>query len=271
MAIYTPRTDYSSTANAIATEGNVKQIGWNIKQQDLNTNTLKLQGQSLELSQQSLDLDKAKLVMDATIEAVKLGGQIYMTAEQAQMSTAKTTALDASTQFSELITESVLNGGTKAIQGNDGKWDIQLDPSLEQWRTSQVEAITNSKDSKSVKDWRMQALNEIYASGQSKILAGVLNQSQETIDQQYQLSITKALQTDVQTGSYDMGEALISSRADFSPLQKQVQFAAYQKTVDKNFQAAQVSKIAFTEGLDKATEYAYSLKGFTPEEIQGFV
>lgn len=275
MAIYTPGIDYSATANAIARENNVKQIGHSIDQQNLNTQALKRQGQSLDLQQRSLDVQGDMLVGNIITQisgqAMQLGTTLKAKAQQAEMATAKTSAVDAANQFREMIAESILNGGTKAVQGADGVWDIQMDQGLEQWRAGQLEAIASSSDSKEVKQWRMQALNDTYASGQSQVISGILNKTQATIEQQYDLNLASALQTDSQSGSYDMGAAVISSRSDFSDLQKQVAFASYQKSVDKRFQTTQVSNLAFTEGIEKATEYAYNLKGFSPEEIQGFV
>jgi hypothetical protein len=275
MAIYTPGIDYSATANAIARENNVKQIGHSIDQQNLNTLALKRQGQSLDLQQRELDVQRdmlaGNIITQITGQAMSLGTTLKAKAQQAEMATAKTSADDAAAQFREMIAESILNGGTKAVQGADGVWDIQMDPGLEQWRTSQMEAIAASSDSKEVKQWRMQTLSDTYASGQSQVISGILNQTQATIEQQYDLNLASALQTDAKTGSYEMGAAVISGRSDYSDLQKQVAFASYQKSVDKRFQTTQVSNLAFTEGIDKATEYAYGLKGFSPEEIQGFV
>jgi hypothetical protein len=275
MAIYTPGIDYSATANAIARENNVKQIGHSIDQQNLNTLALKRQGQSLDLQQRELDVQRdmlaGNIITQITGQAMSLGTTLKAKAQQAEMATAKTSAVDAAAQFREMIAESILNGGTKAVQGADGVWDIQMDPGLEQWRTSQMEAIAASSDSKEVKQWRMQTLSDTYASGQSQVISGILNQTQATIEQQYDLNLASALQTDAKTGSYEMGAAVISGRSDYSDLQKQVAFASYQKSVDKRFQTTQVSNLAFTEGIDKATEYAYGLKGFSPEEIQGFV
>lgn len=275
MPIYTPKTDYSALKNAISYQADAAQAGHRITQQGIDMNRMALQDKSLDLQENKMNFDYGMMWYDAALDAAKLGVQTYdhfkKKAVQAELATAKTTALDAAAKFDELITESILNGGTKATQNADGMWDITPDQSLIQWRTEQMEAIAASSDSKEVKQWRMQALSETYASGQKKILSGILNQTQATIDDQYGVSLSKALENDAQTGTYDMGIAVIGSRSDFTDQQKQVAFANYQKSVDKRFQTSQVSKIAFTEGLDKATEYAYSLKGFTPEEIQGFV
>ena len=275
MPIYTPKTDYSALKNAISYQADAAQAGHRITQQGIDMNRMALQDKSLDLQENKMNFDYGMMWYDAALDAAKLGVQTYdhfkKKAVQAELATAKTTADDAAVQFYEIIEESSLNRGSKAVQGEDGKWDIQPDPAIGQWYVDQMDAIAASSDSKEVKQWRMQALSETYRTGMKALYSSVLNQTQATIDDQYGVSLSKALENDAQTGSYEMGIAVIGSRSDFTDQQKQVAFANYQKSVDKRFQTSQVSKIAFTEGLDKATEYAYSLKGFTPEEIQGFV
>ena len=101
-----------------------------------------------------MNFDYGMMWYDAALDAAKLGVQTYdhfkKKAVQAELATAKTTALDAAAKFDELITESILNGGTKATQNADGMWDITPDQSLMQWRTEQMEAIAASSDSKEV-------------------------------------------------------------------------------------------------------------------------
>ena len=275
MAIYTPSTDYSTLRQAYATRADITQASHNITQQDINTKMLDLSGQSLDVQQRMLSLEAGKLFFDTVLG---LAESAYRVVSQSQLEVAKTSALDASMDLSRIITESVLNGGTQAVQGPDGRWAIEMDPAITEWYNNQQTAISASKDSREVKLWRMQALNQTFASGQSQILSTVLKDTMATIDQQHDLNIQAALQSDAVTGTYEMGEAQINSRSDLSPAQKAVQFQAYQKTVDFNHQNQNVSNLAATEGLAKATEYAYGInkslppeRQFTPEQIQSFV
>ena len=277
MAIYAPTIDYSATANAISTKSNIKQAGIATESSKISQQGLKISDRQLDINDNTLKLKKAQLIADTAISLTSIGANIWSAAkqktEQAQFETAKTTALDAGVQFSEMITESILNGGTKVVQDADGQWDIQLDSGLSSWRNNQLKAIDDSDDSRAVKAWRRQSLNETYASGQSQILSGVLKQSQATIDQQYNLSISAAAKSDIATGTFDMGTSLINSRTDFSPMQKQAQQATYEKFVGSNIEQKNISTLAASQGLGAATEYAYGLeeKGYSPEEIQKFV
>ena len=278
MAIYTPSTDYSSLRQAYATKADITQAGHNITQQDINTQLLKQSEKSLDVQQAMKNTQDFKLIVDAAIDSLQIISQVDTLVKQKELEKAKTTALDASMDLTRIIIESVLNGGTQAIQGPDGKWSIEMDPAVTEWYNNQQAAISASKDSKEVKLWRMRALTQTFATGQNQILSTVLKDTMTTIDQQHDLNIQAALQTDAVTGTYEMGEAQINSRADLSPAQKALQIQAYQKTVDFNHQNQNISNLAATEGLAKATEYAYSLnknlppeKQFTPEQIQSFV
>ena len=201
MAIYTPSTDYSTLRQAYATKADITQAGHNIIQQDFNTKMLNLDKQSLDVQQNMLSLEAGKLFFDTVLG---LSESAYRVISQRQLEVAKTSALDASMDLTRIITESVLNGGTQAIQGPDGKWAIELDPAVTEWYNNQQAAISSSKDSRDVKLWRMQALNQTFASGQSQILSTVLKDTMATIDQQHDLNIQAALQTDAVTGSYEM-------------------------------------------------------------------
>jgi len=278
MAIYTPSVDYSSLSQAYQTKSDIIQAGHNITKQGINTQLLKQSEKSLDVQQAMKNTQDFKLIVDAAIDSLQIISQVDTLVKQKELEKAKTTALDASMDLTRIITESVLNGGTQAIQGPDGKWAIEMDPAVTEWYNNQQAAISASKDSKEVKLWRMQALTQTFATGQNQILSTVLKDTMTTIDQQHDLNIQAALQTDAVTGTYEMGEAQINSRADLSPAQKALQIQAYQKTVDFNHQNQNISNLAATEGLAKATEYAYSLnknlppeKQFTPEQIQSFV
>ena len=63
----------------------------------------------------------------------------------------KNSAIDQGLQFSELVTESILNGRTKVVQDADGQWDVQMDKGLTDWHSAQLKAINDSSDSKAVK------------------------------------------------------------------------------------------------------------------------
>lgn len=278
MAIYTPSVDYSSLSQAYQTKSDIIQAGHNITKQGINTQLLKQSEKSLDVQQAMKNTQDFKLIVDAAIDSLQIISQVDTLVKQKELEKAKTTALDASMDLTRIIIESVLNGGTQAIQGPDGKWAIEMDPAVTEWYNNQQAAISASKDSKEVKLWRMQALTQTFATGQNQILSTVLKDTMTTIDQQHDLNIQAALQTDAVTGTYEMGEAQINSRADLSPAQKALQIQAYQKTVDFNHQNQNISNLAATEGLAKATEYAYSLnknlppeKQFTPEQIQSFV
>lgn len=277
MAIYAPTVDYSATANAISTKRNTIQAGIATESQKLKQGSLDIAGKQLDINDNNLKLQKAELYINSTLDAVKVGMGIWDAAkaktEQAQFDTAKNSAIDQGLQFSELVTESILNGRTKVVQDADGQWDVQMDKGLTDWHSAQLKAISDSSDSKAVKAWRTQTLNQTYSSGQSQILSGVLKQSQETIGQQYDLGISKAAEVDIANGNYEMGTSLINSHSGFSPMQREVQLGTYQKFVDTNIEKRNVSTLAATEGLGVATEYAYSLgaKGYSEDEIQKFV
>lgn len=278
MAIYTPSVDYSSLSQAYQTKSDILQAGHNITKQGINTQLLKQSEKSLDVQQSIKNTQDFKIVVDAFIGSMELVSKIDSLAKEKELQKAKTNAIDASMDLSRIITESVLNGGTQAVQGPDGRWAFEMDPAITEWYNNQQTAISASKDSREVKLWRMQALNQTFASGQSQILSTVLKDTMATIDQQHDLNIQAALQSDAVTGTYEMGEAQINSRSDLSPAQKAVQFQAYQKTVDFNHQNQNVSNLAATEGLAKATEYAYGInkslppeRQFTPEQIQSFV
>jgi len=277
MAIYAPTVDYSATANAISTKRNTIQAGIATESQKLKQGSLDIAGKQLDINDNNLKLQKAELYINSTLDAVKVGMGIWDAAkaktEQAQFDTAKNSAIDQGLQFSELITESILNGRTKVVQDADGQWDVQMDKGLTDWHSAQLKAINDSSDSKAVKAWRTQTLNQTYSSGQSQILSGVLKQTQETIGQQYDLGISKAAEVDIANGNYEMGTSLINSHSGFSPMQREVQLGAYQKFVDTNVEKRNVSTLAATQGLGVATEYAYALgeKGYSEDEIQKFV
>lgn len=277
MAIYAPTVDYSATANAISTKRNTIQAGIATESQKLKQNSLTIAGKQLDLNDANIKLQKWQLATDTVFKAAEIGIGIWDAAkaktEQAQFDTAKNSAIDQGLQFSELVTESILNGRTKVVQDADGQWDVQMDKGLTDWHSAQLKAINDSSDSKAVKAWRTQTLNQTYSSGQSQILSGVLKQSQETIGQQYDLGISKAAEVDIANGNYEMGTSLINSHSGFSPMQREVQLGTYQKFVDTNIEKRNVSTLAATEGLGVATEYAYSLgaKGYSEDEIQKFV
>jgi len=277
MAIYAPTVDYSATANAISTKRNTIQAGIATESQKLKQGSLDIAGKQLDINDNNLKLQKAELYINSTLDAVKVGMGIWDAAkaktEQAQFDTAKNSAIDQGLQFSELVTESILNGRTKVVQDADGQWDVQMDKGLTDWHSAQLKAINDSSDSKAVKAWRTQTLNQTYSSGQSQILSGVLKQTQATIGQQYDLGISKAAEVDIANGNYEMGTSLINSHSGFSPMQREVQLGTYQKFVDTNIENRNVSTLAATEGLGVATEYAYSLgtKGYSEDEIQKFV
>ncbi len=277
MAIYAPTVDYSATANAISTKRNIIHAGISTESQKLKQGNLDIAGKQLDINDNNLNLQKAQLLVDSTIGAVKVGIGIWDAAkaktEQAQFDTAKNSAIDQGLQFTELVTESILNGRTMVVQDADGQWDIQMDKSLTDWHSAQLKAINDSKDSNAVKAWRIQTLNQTYSSGQSQILAGVLKQTQATIGQQYDLGISKAAEVDIANGNYEMGTSLINSHSGFSAMQKEVQLGTYKKFIDNNVEKRNVSTLAATEGLGVATEYAYSLgaKGYSEDEIQKFV
>ena len=273
MAIYTPSADYSSLANAYAIKDRVTQAGHAIEQQKINTQMLDLNDEILNINQKAIDLNRDILYFNAAISLIEIGGKVVEDVIlQKQMEKAKTSAIDAGADLSRIIADSILNGGTQAIQGDDGKWAIQLDPAIEQWYNNQIEAIGASKNSKAVKQWQTQALAQTFANGQTQVINQVLKETMATIDQQHDLNMTSALQTDALTGSYEMGTTQINSRTDLSPAQKALQIQAYQKTVDFNHENHKISAISTTEGLAKATEYAYSLSNqFTPEQVQSFV
>ena len=280
MAIYTPTIDYNATAGVISRDNMIRQSELNTRNQELNYKSLDLQGESLELNKQSLQLQKAEMWTSAILDSVKIGmglwDQAKVKTEQSQFETAKNQVTDSSTQFAEMVAESVLNGNTQLTQTPEGVWDIQMDQGLINWKDTQLKAIENSKDTPKVKAWKSQSINHIYESGSSQILSGVLNQSQKTIDQQYNLNIGKSIKTDVSLSSgdnrsYENGVGLINSRTDMSPQAKAVQVELYKQSVDKQVDGKNINAIAAAQGISAATTAAYKLEGYTPEEIQSFV
>ena len=150
MAIYAPTVDYSATANAISTKRNTIQAGIATESQKLKQGSLDIAGKQLDINDNNLKLQKAELYINSTLDAVKVGMGIWDAAkaktEQAQFDTAKNSAIDQGLQFSELVTESILNGRTKVVQDADGQWDVQMDKGLTDWHSAQLKAINDSSE-----------------------------------------------------------------------------------------------------------------------------
>lgn len=289
MPIYTPTIDYNATANAIERDRYLGNLQVSQRNQALNTGTLQRQGQSLELNNQmlqiqrdSLQLQKAELITSAIIDSVEIGVGIWNKAkektEQAQFETAKADLASSVTTFSELIAESTLNQGTKLIQGEDGKWDIQLDPAVINWRDSQLKAIDESDDTPAVKAWRSQQVNQAFEIGTNQVLSGILKQADSTIQREHSLNIGNALKADVQSStvdsvSYDTGFSVIDARRDLSTRDKAIERAVYKQEVDRNVEMRQVGSIAATRGDGEAITYARSLvdKGYLEEDLKPFI
>jgi hypothetical protein len=268
MSIYVPHADYSSLGSAMQNKANVDQAEFVTKSQELQSKQI-TQQQKHERIQTVLNI--AEIVVDAVDQGVSIAQNFKKVTEAGQLENAKTSVLDTTTQFNKMMLESQLNGGTQVIQNDDGSLAIQMDQSLVDWQQQQLTAINESKDMKSVKAWKAQALQTAFSDGQKNLMENAASISYKAIQDNYSQNLMTAAQSDVKSGSYENGASLISSRTDLSQLQKQTQFAAYKHSVDTGIAEQRISEISASGGLSKATDAAYALEGFSVDEIQSFV
>ncbi|MBN2861274.1 MAG: hypothetical protein JXK93_13495, partial [Sphaerochaetaceae bacterium] len=275
MAIRTPSVDYSTVAQAIQRENYINQMGLQNRMAGLQSDSLDIGQQKVDLMNRQVDYRIAKGMVDVAV-AVASGGISLI--QGAQLETAKTDMVSKSAQFDEMVTESILNGGTNVIQDADGKWDVQVDSTLTSWYQNELKLIDESNDTKAVKQWRTQALNSIYENKNSQILAGVLKKSQETIASSSALNVSSAMKSDVQVSmpnerSYQNGIDYFKSRTDLSPAEKDLQIELYMKGVNEEVEKKTISTLAATVGMSSATQYATSLldKGYTTDQVNSYI
>ena len=247
----------------------------NVDQAEFVTQSQELQSKQIKQQQDHNKIQTiiqiGEIILDATSLGVTAAQDFQKITEAGQLEKAKTNVLDTTTQFNKMMLESQLNGGTQVIQNEDGSLAIQMDQSLVDWQQQQISAINESKDMKSVKAWKTQALQTAFADGQKTLMENAANISYKAIQDNYSQNLITAAQSDIKSGTYENGASLIASRSDLSKLQKQTQFAEYKHSVDVGIAEQGISTIAAAQGLGKATDAAYALEGFSVEEIQAFV
>ncbi len=261
MAIRTPGLDYNTLGNAFARNENVDQYGIQTKQQQ----------QNIDMINQDAAYKKAKTVTK-TISAVAdfvttVGPALQNIAQAKQLEVAKTDVLSAQTENQKLMYQSLLKGSTYI--GPDGKF--VMDESYTQWQQEQLNAIDNSKDMKTVKEWKRNALLQTFQNGQGVLIDQAYNNYKQSYNESFNNNLYLAKQNDIAAGSVENGAAIISGRVDWSQSQKQAAYEAYQIEVQRGFDTQNISNIAASEGIAAATTAAYKLQGYTPEEIQSIV
>lgn len=228
--------------------------------------------ESLNLQQKQLNLNKANLIASTVLDTANLGLKAVQTfsdiKDQADLEKAKTNLLTTGSQYSEMAMEAVVNN-TTSVSFENGKADIQLSPELKEYQASKLAEIDASKKSKTVKAYEKQQLQNIFASSDSSILKNAAEKYLNDTNASFEMNAEISVANDIKAGSgYANGEALVNSRTDLSASQKKVALYNYQKQVDYGRADATVTTIAKAQGIGKALEYAQSLEGFTPEQVQ---
>lgn len=278
MAIYAPSIDYSSTANAITNKYNAKRMEIGVDYGKLSLQSDKLSKKSLDLQQQQIDLNRQGMWIDFALGAAQIGAQAWQTAitktEQSQLDGAKNNIFDISLELTDLIVDDYDNNRTVITTGEDGKAKVDWNPDMQSWYEGKIAEIDNSKDMKSVKAYRKNALNSLMEGATSQLLKVAMNDADAVSEEQYKLGLSKAMQSDMANGGTDMGRSLIYARDGLSKAMKDVQYAAYEETLGYNRSKETVLRTARLEGMTKATDLAHSLVGqygIMEEDAQAFI
>ena len=263
-----PSVDYQPLFTATSAKYGAKQAAISAEQ-------AKLTPQSLALQQKSLDLSKTDLAVKTALGAAQLGlqaVQVYSDIKQtADLEASKNNILTTGTEYGELALEAILNN-TTTVSYENGIADVKIAPELQSYKETKLAEIESSNKSKTVKSYEKQQLMSLFASEDDAVMKNAATKHLNDINTSFEMNHSISLQSDIKAGEgYSAGQALIASRRDLSPAQRESAFYAYQKEVDFGRADAQTTTLAKAEGVGKAIEYAYSLEGFSQAQVQSMV
>ena len=257
MAIRTPDSGYNALRNSILSQGNINQAEINTRQSHSNIDAINKQH---ELAMWQAGVQAADLALTFTKD-------LYNIHKAAQLEEAKNDVLNTQPLLQQKIYESLASGNT--YMGADGK--MVIDQGLLDWQQAQLDAVDASKGLKEVKQWKKQALLQTFQSGQGVLMEAAYKNYAVSYEQSFANNLDLARRQDIASGTTENGKTIISSRADWSPVQKAAAIQSYEIGVKKDVDTKIVSNIAAKEGIARAIEVAYALEGYSPDEIHSMV
>lgn len=181
---------------------------------------------------------------------------------------ANTALLLASSSLDSLATDIIVNGKYSISYGEDGQVSLSVDPSLEEWRTSQIEAINETNLMSTVKKAAIAKIESMYAETNSSMMSKLSTEAVKQLNQYVQNNLETAKGADVKALSfeglkgaddstaYSAGYSYIDGLPNITSFEKTILKQQYKTGVDEARASSMIDNAVKTGGMDKAEEVA---------------
>lgn len=240
--------DYSNLINAVSTK-NAYDYERTARQADYK--------ETLQLSIANGVINFANALTDRAVKAI----------ESRDTSAANSFLENASKELDTLGLDIAVNGKYSIARDDNGNVSFSIDPSFEDWKTSQIDAINGMSWLPEVKKAAIAKIESMHGTKNSSLLSIVGDEAVKQLNQFVNSELDTFMPLDAEAifsgtageNPYASGLEYINSLPNITDLERQTMEIGYKNAVDAEVRSKQVYSIASTDGVKAAHDYIDSL------------
>lgn len=241
--------DYSNLINAVNNRGNY-EYERAARQADYK--------ETLQLSIANGFINLANTLTDRAVKAI----------ESRDTTAANSFLENASQDLDKLGLDIAVNGKYSISRDDNGNVSFSIDPSFEDWKTSQIDAINGMSWLPEVKKAAIAKIESMHGTKNSSLLTIVGDEAAKQLTQFVNSGLDSFMPLDAEAifsgtageNPYANGLEYINSLPNITDFERQNMAIGYKNAVDAEVRVKQVTSIAGTDGVSAAHSYIDSLQ-----------